>query len=1136
MSTVRSHLQLDGQLPTGRFAIEASAGTGKTFTLSTLAARYVVERGFAISEILVVTFTRAAAAELEDRIRLRLVDFARVLSMGGRDAASVDDPVLAMISDVDDDERSVRLARARAAVTDFDAATITTIHGFVNQALRSLGSSASVDPDAVLVDDNREMIVQVVADVYVGLALSGSLDALPSVDVATRLAMTTLGNPGARPVPTSDMAGAVEDPVMIAACERQAMIDTLCVEVQRRRRDSGSMSFADTLVVLRDALVDPLGGPALSRILRRRFPVVMIDEFQDTDPVQWEIFDTAFGAHDDEAESTLIIVGDPKQAIYAFRGANVHTYLQAVSSKGTVTREMDTNWRSDPRALDALDVLFDGSTFGDDAIRFQHVKHAPRNADSRLADVDGRELATLSVRLADGTGIVRRKAPSCLATTDAKNSKIIYHDLVVHLRELFETALIPDGPAGRHPRPDDVAVLVRTGYEARDIQKVLISAGIPAVIARGDNVMRSNAAQQWFTLFRALAAPTVTSRARTFAIGWFGGRDLVGVADLEDSALVEIQERLREWGDVLISQGTAAFVGRVRVDSGVVGRVLSRPDGDRCMTDLDHIAELLVQATPGRTTPAGLLASLTELAAGGTDSADLTDPTSRRIESDGRAVQIMTIFGAKGLEFPIVCAPTMWSMRSTKPDDHVWWDSTRGARMIDMASSMDWHADTDRNRRAELTLRDIAGTDLRLLYVALTRARHHTALWWLPTDGATRSGLARVLFARGADGGTDPDMFMESKIEIRHGDDAVAFLEPLVARSDGSIEVTLVNGPATHLEMQAVGRDDGQVSLDVARVTTPLRNTRRWSFSLLTSGVDGHDEPVDEPRAAPTDDEDPGRGDLTREPLPLGAIAGGAGFGTLVHSVFEQVDFTVDDLRGELARAIDREIVVNPWEVDRGELVEGLVAVIETPVGPLFAGGSMRSLARTDRLDELAFELTLARGGAATTMRAIGEVLVAGLDVDDPMSGWADALRDGVFEVDLAGHLTGSIDLLARIRRDGSPDSFVICDYKTNRLGPTSRPATASDYAPACVTAEMERHHYALQALLYSVATHRYLRWRVTDYDPAVHLGGVGYLFVRGMAGPSTVVHDGVPTGVFEWHPPASVIESVSDLLDGVSE
>jgi exodeoxyribonuclease V beta subunit len=220
---------------------------------------------------------------------------------------------------------------------------------------------------------------------------------------------------------------------------------------------------------------------------------------------------------------------------------------------------------------------------------------------------------------------------------------------------------------------------------------------------------------------------------------------------------------------------------------------------------------------------------------------------------------------------------------------------------------------------------------------------------------------------------------------------------------------------------------------------------------------------------------------------------------------------------------------------DETAVVTGLRAMLETPLGPVVGGDRLCDVRRADRLDELAFELPLAGGDDPTgrlALEAIGAVLREHLPAGDPLTGYAERLAHPALRQTVRGYLTGSIDLVVR-RRDGSgAPVFAIADYKTNWLGAVGEALTAWDHRPAAMAAEMVRGHYGLQALLYTVAVHRYLRWRLPRYEADRHLAGVLYLFVRGMTGPDTPTVDGQPCGVFAWRPSGALVEALSDVFD----
>jgi exodeoxyribonuclease V beta subunit len=271
-------------------------------------------------------------------------------------------------------------------------------------------------------------------------------------------------------------------------------------------------------------------------------------------------------------------------------------------------------------------------------------------------------------------------------------------------------------------------------------------------------------------------------------------------------------------------------------------------------------------------------------------------------------------------------------------------------------------------------------------------------------------------------------------------------------------------------------------------------------------------------------------------PSLLARMPVGVQVGTFVHRVLEAADFGASDLDRELAASVAAALARRPVEVgDPAEAVAGLRAALETPLGPLLGGARLRDLARADRLDELDFELPLVGGdrpAGQVTLAAIAAVLREHVAPGDPLAGYAERLADPALRTGVRGYLTGSIDLVGRVRgRDGA-QRFAIVDYKTNWLGTPGEGLSAWHYRPSALAAEMQRFHYVLQALLYSTALHRYLRWRLPGYAPERHLAGVGYLFVRGMAGPATPAVDGTPCGIFAWRPTGALVRALSDVLD----
>jgi exodeoxyribonuclease V beta subunit len=272
---------------------------------------------------------------------------------------------------------------------------------------------------------------------------------------------------------------------------------------------------------------------------------------------------------------------------------------------------------------------------------------------------------------------------------------------------------------------------------------------------------------------------------------------------------------------------------------------------------------------------------------------------------------------------------------------------------------------------------------------------------------------------------------------------------------------------------------------------------------------------------------------------PLADLPGGAAFGTLVHEVLEHVDAAAGDLDAELLRRCREAGTARVPGVDAEELAAALAPVLATPLGALAAGRALRDVPPSDRLAELEFELPLAGGdspsGPGSTLDDVAALLRRHLPDDDVLAPYADRLvAAGLGTGRLRGYLTGSLDAVLRVHEGGEP-RYLVVDYKTNRLAAPDEPLTAWHYRPAAMAEAMMAAHYPLQLLLYLVALHRFLRWRQPGYDPARHLGGGLYLFVRGMCGPGTPAADGTPYGVLAWRPPADLVVELSALLEGRS-
>ena len=1109
-------------LPTGTTLLEASAGTGKTWTIGALVTRYVAEGVATLDQMLIVTFGRAASQELRERVRHQLVEAERALT--DPDDVGESSDLLELLLDADDDERVVRRQRLRDALGSFDGATIATTHQFCHLVLRSLGVAGDTDANATLVEDLEELLGEVVDDLY--LQRFGDLDGEPAFSHtdALRLARQAVGDPQARLEPSLGEGHLDQDSV---PGQRVEFAQAVRVELDRRKRRLGVLSYDDLLSQLAHALADE-NAPARER-MRRRWQVVMVDEFQDTDPVQWQVLDRAFTGH-----ATMVLIGDPKQAIYAFRGGDVATYLEAAAT-ATTRQTLGVNRRSDAALLEALQTMLRGAALGEDEIVVRDVR--AHHEGTRLEGAG--PAFRLRVVRKDVLGLGDRQA-----LTVGKLRPHLYDDVASDIKRLLTSDATFEG---RRLKPRDVAVLAFKNNDLQEVQRALARIDVPAVVAGSGSVFATAAATDWLRLLEALEQPHRASRVRSAALTPF-----LGCTAVEIDAAEDLTDRLagtmRDWADLFASRGVAAVL-EAAVAGGLTARVLSRADGERLLTDLRHIGQSLHQvAADDRLGLIALLTWLREQMAD--DKTEVASERTRRLDSDAAAVQLVTIHGSKGLEYPVVYLPTLWDRFRRDPSPPLFHadpaeDGGSGQRCLDLGGAGPQWAD-----HVARAVREDDGESLRLLYVAMTRARSQVVAWWAPApNNAPASPLQRMLFGRQPGWSTVPaNQPLHSEAEV------VDILNSWWGAGGPVPETSRLVDPPD----EALPTDDRPLA--VRRFTRWIDTTwRRTSYSSLSAATEA--EPVrggvsSEPEEPPKQDEadrEGEEGEVSRRsqarsstsgvPSPMGELPVGATFGSLVHAVLEHADPDADDFRGELLDHVREQLVRWPVALEPEALAEALVQVCDSPLGPLADGRTLREISLGDRLCELDFELPLAGGddrsyaASRVTLGDVAPLLRAHLPAGDPLLPYTDALAQPVLgNQDLCGYLTGSVDVVLRLR-EGDERRYVVVDYKTNWLGGLpgegGPPLSSEDYRPEALAMAMGHSDYPLQALLYAVVLHRFLRWRQPGYDPEKHLGGVAYLYLRGMCGPETPLVDGQPCGVFSWRPPVALVEELSDLLDG---
>jgi len=1209
-----------GSPPRGRVSITASAGTGKTYALTQLVVLNVIRHGLEAGEVLLVTFTRAATAELRHKTRQMCLEAIGVLAAG--DATRL--PWLASIV-ADDTLRASGRERLERFLARYDEVTISTIHGFCRRILRRAGLAGSVPANFTLVSNIDEVVDRLVTD---GLADEFSKDPLRFVRVNPPVT-TTLAQMQENREATKRSVTAVKKSVKIAldnpsievfpkapphslslppgaessesarrstdVAERIATtVNTLASNIRQWCVDHLLVSHSESVRLAAESLdptnpspVELARAAALAHEISALYRLVMVDEFQDTDALQWRIFD-AIHRHGDGTHN-LVTVGDAKQAIYRFRGADVGVYVaeeNAVSQRFKIS----TNRRSSRRLIAALDDLFtrndDGAPQGYEFDPSGSANYTRVTADpSRIQDLVINRAGENPPKIANepleirwlashgDLGAKKDRGPNVAE----KAQDVIDHDLANRVAELLAHGEIPDrdlppGQDGRYPMrrvvPSDIAVLVRSHKSGDGLTACLREVGIPVVQSKSGSVVQSEAARHWLMFLDGIAHPHRPRKVRARALTVFGAHDPTSLLSVSDDEMGRLQEVCSEDARVLSEFGLTAMYLTHRSTLQFLDRVLSRPDGERMLTDLDHLAELLSShpMIPRAPAPLEVLGVLEEIISNTLEEEDDDQPDERkrRIETDDAAVKVMTIHGSKGLQFPIVILPDLHRAGvRAKPPYMFSHDFGSGrTRVVDAGSDV---KDGDKPREWEFAPASFPGGALRtsvkrlsvskseaeadlkrLLYVALTRAEFKVVAYWsrLRTNYAKESkspwpdllewsipgeNLRDDLRAAMNALGSSPSGSIATR-EFGPG------LEPLSALASPTGVSTASGAPLTHADLQGLAED---------RIR--LKGWQRWSYSGLTRllkrgapspaskgtdvahGFDERDhaaEPTEVDRqlaVAPAGD------GLTA----LGSVPGSSMLGNLVHEVIDAVDPSSSTADADVRAAVDERLGAWPRIDDPDSVAvavtEGIVGSFDKPLGPGFGSHTLATLGRRHRLSELRFDFNLGQD-SSFPLAEIGRALSREPGMRASIARYADTISDTWFDSHrVAGFMNGSIDAVFRTS-DGDGTRFMIVDYKTDTVHGRDEEQKWLAYETPRLDALMAERGYIFQVLVYSVALHRFLRWRLGDnYDFDTHFGGATYLFLRGLTG--DLGADGVPRGVWHWRPSRTLVESLDRLF-----
>ena len=1205
----------------GSHLIEASAGTGKTWTIAALYVRLVLGHGDADTapvrpmlpqDLLVMTFTRAATRELSDRIRARLTEAAQVF----RGLAATQDAfLLTLMTDYPKgqprEQAAYRLALAAQAMDDAAVYTIDAWcqrmlleHAFDSGNLfeeKLVGDEAALRLEAVQ-DYWRQQLYPMPADQVAQMqsiwrdvsALEADMRALMAVPLPQATAGTLaqvhacalterhaqlqalktgwdekadnlLGWIEAQLAPKkhgwngrkltykkcaewlgmlkawsqgpadaqalqADMKAGWErfTPEGLLACrqpgeeqvvlppESQAYADLLAAllalpdphqqarlharshVLQRMadlKRRSGLFGFADMLERLDAALNHHDSGERLAQRLREQFPVALIDEFQDTSPLQFRIFDRIYRTAENRPETALLLIGDPKQSIYGFRGADIHSYLAARRATEGRHHVLGTNYRSTQAMVDAVNRWFEipADAFGyrttqEDPLPFQSVQ-AHGRAEVLLAS--GGPIPAMSL-VHDATLRSMRDARAHLSALCAEQ-------IVAWLGDPKARFVDPD-QGEKSLKPKDIAVLVRTGVEAAAVRDALRWRGVASVyLSDRDSVFASDEAQDLCLWLRGVAEPHDMRRVRAALGTQTVGLSLAELHALatQDDLLDQRAEQMRELHQIWQAQGVLAMLRQSLHRLELAGRWRGQADGERRLTNVLHLAELLQTASSQLDGEQSLIRWLVQQIDEALDgSGGESEEKTVRLESDEDLVKVITIHASKGLEYPVVCLPFAHSHREVTAG------KTPVMQVAKAGAERHWTLDFDQTD-TKLADRDRLREDLRLWYVALTRAQHALWIGWSPVKRGNGKSCVNHNSAAGhlLAGGEEPN---EAEWWPK--------LRALQSNSKGedlSVHFTLAPNELKRTRWQ---RSEPPVALREALICT-ARIDKSWgiaSFSRLTRDLSSQamtfaaspfielspptpmsagSGALDMATPRPADDEplDDGSSNPPTLAQPWHTFARGPNAGNFLHDQLEWLAADAFALQPDshTAERLVKRCERAGYMAQAQGVVQWLARVVSQPLGAVHrgmnVGPNVPLNALQTMLPEMEFWLPAERLNAREVDALCQQHLLPGV------------ARPHLPDAQLHGMLMGFADLVFE-----HAGRYWVLDYKSNHLGPDDAAYTAEvlDHA-------MAKHRYEVQAALYMLALHRLLRSRLgTAYEPAQHLGGAVYLFIRGIDGP----------------------------------
>ncbi|MGD9232996.1 MAG: exodeoxyribonuclease V subunit beta [Desulfobacterales bacterium] len=1180
---------------TGTNLIEASAGTGKTYTIAGLFLRLILEKQLTVNQVLVVTFTTAATEELKERIRNTLLDAKSAFLKDSSDDVLIN----AIVKKYDN--RTLAIQLIQDALMDFDNAAIFTIHGFCQRILNENAFETQSRFDTELVADPTALTREIVDDFwrkhfyslpmefisYLLNKISGpeyfiklmtknrtadvkivpeiekpdltSLDDFRSmfkrlqiiwpnsrIRVTHLLKDSSLSGSVYGSLKTTTMhSGVSKRDLMVASIialmdkfvdEKSAgfplfkgfekftatkienstrknhkplsheyfdICDTLyhkgvsletemetylmyfktqCFKFTReqlliRKKQNNIQFYDDLLIKLKIALEDK-GGKKLSQIIRKKYSAALVDEFQDTDSFQYIIFSRIF----DSKKNTFFMIGDPKQSIYGFRGADIFSYMKAArntDSKYTLIK----NWRSNPNLITAVNAMFSNINrpFVFDRIEFE--KGIPGN---QITSMNERSLPALTLWYLEAN----KKANTQKPLSKTESVPIIAKAVAKEISRLISKN------KNNLPHPinaKDIAVLVRTNRQAQIIKTHLSFIGIPSVLYLTGNIFHTHEAMEMERILLSIAEPgnerAFNAALVTDALGVFG-EGLDSASD-ELFGLEAKSNRFREYFRLWTRHGFIRMFRLLMAEEKIRERLLSFPDGERRLTNHLHLAEILHQESSEK--KLGITSLLKWLSEQRNAEMPESEMHQLRLESDDQAVKIITIHKSKGLEFPVVFCPFAWEGSLINDQEILFHNSDNNETLTLDLGSKDFGA------HLAIAQHERLAENLRLLYVAITRAIHKCYLMWGRFNTAETSAIAYLLHYKGQPKDVLKEnllTYLRDDVLEKNEEDLLEDLKELSTRSEGSIEIVPL--PFGDTIKHSI-KEDKKEKMSCRHFSGKIDTT--WKISSFSHLISQQAMDAELPDRDVTYDLYTQRteNDLnlyTTENIfsfPKGTRAG-----IFFHDIFEHLDFaqSSEEERIKLISSKLKEYrFESKWQKPVSAMVDNVLSI------PLCINNTTLMLSSVhclNRINEMAFYFPLKPVSPNRLRKIFADY--GGIDL---IHDFPDQLNKLSFSL-TKGFMKGYIDMVFH-----DQDRFWLVDWKSNYLG-----NCVEDYGKNVLNKVMKKDFYILQYHLYIIALYQYLQMRIPDFSYERHFGGIFYIFIRGVdpdKGPEFGIYKDIP-------------------------